>query len=374
MSETNILDKVIKAQEDQKKIELNPQELVNFLLSDLASRQKEVIKARYGLDRTEPETLEAIGKRLEITRERVRQIEKNALRKALEISGVEEKLADLVSLVTKHIHKGGYMRLENALLNELLENSKDFEIDSNCLRFIFSKFLVEHIEPVMVVHTENAWQMKNKDLSHYESVVEGVKNILNKKNEPMHLDEIMGDLEKELAESKIKELEQELEDWKEVIHSYLEVSKHFKKNLFDRWGLKEWRSVNPKRMRDKIYLVLGKYREPLHYKTIADKINEEKFDSKVAHPATIHNELILDDRFVLIGRGIYALKEWGYKPGVISQVVKEVLTEAGGPLIKDEIIKEVLKRRIVKEGSINLTLADKDTFERLADGRYALKA
>ena len=373
MTETNILDKVIKLQEDQKRANLSPQELVNFLLQDLTVRQKEVIKSRYGLEKPGLETLEAIGKRFNITRERVRQIENKALAKALETQGIQEKLADLLSLVVKHIHKGGYMRLEQALFNELLESSQESEVDSNCLRFIFSKFLYEHIEPVEIVQTEQAWRVKNKDLSHYDSVVEGIKNILTKRNQPLLMSDIMAGLEKELAEEKIKELEKELEDWQEAIDSYLEISKHFKKNLFDKWGLIEWRSVNPRRMRDKIHLILSKYGEPLHYKVIADKINQEKFDGKIAHPATIHNELILDDRLVLIGRGIYALKEWGYKPGVIAEVVKEILAEAGTALTKDEIVKEVLKRRMVKEGSVNLTLADKNIFERLEDGSYRLK-
>lgn len=373
MNNTNILDKVIKLQEDQKKAGINPQELVDFLLSELNPRQKEVIKARYGLDRAQKETLEAIGKKFKITRERVRQIENNALTKAMETAGWQEKLQDLLSLVVKYIQKGGQMRLESALMAELLDQSHEEEIDANCLRFIFSKFLTGDIEPVVIVHTESAWQLKGKDLSHYNSVIEGVKNVLGKKKEPLALGDIMGELERELAEEKIKELEQELEDWQEAIHSYLEVSKHFKKNLFDKWGLKEWRSVNPKRMRDKIYLVLSKYKEPLHYKVIADKINQEQFDAKQAHPATIHNELILDERYVLIGRGIYALKEWGYKPGVISDVVRQVLAEAGGSLTKEEIVKEVLKHRRVKTGSVNLALSDRKSFERLKDGRYSLK-
>ena len=111
----------------------------------------------------------------------------------------------------------------------------------------------------------------------------------------------------------------------------------------------------------------------MHFREIAEKINQEKFDNKTAHPATIHNELILDDRFILVGRGIYALKEWGYKPGLILDVIRQILQERQTPLTKEEIVKEVLKQRIVKEGSINLALSNKDYFVRLADGRYALK-
>jgi DNA-directed RNA polymerase sigma subunit (sigma70/sigma32) len=40
-----------------------------------------VLRRRFGLEGDSPETLEAIGRRLSISRERVRQIEANALRK-----------------------------------------------------------------------------------------------------------------------------------------------------------------------------------------------------------------------------------------------------------------------------------------------------
>ena len=174
----NILDKIIKSQEDQKKSDLNPQELVDFLLRDLNSREKEVIKARYGLDRAGKQTLENIGRKFNITRERVRQIENSALNKARQAAGWQEKLADLLSLTLKYINKNGYVQREDLLFKDLLEGSHEEEIDKNCLNFIFTKFLDEHLEPVSIVQTEKAWKIKDKNLDHYDHVVNGMKNIL----------------------------------------------------------------------------------------------------------------------------------------------------------------------------------------------------
>lgn len=372
MSNNNILEKIIKADEEQKKAALNPQEMVSFLLRELNPREKEVIYMRYGLNQEEKETLESVGKKYGITRERVRQIENNSLFKAKKSEGVAQKLADLSSMVIKQIAKSGQMLLEENLLNELLANGNEAETEKNCLRFIFDKFLSDKIEPVDLIYTERAWRIKGKEIGHFEPVVAGIKNILEQKNEPLTLKEIIFELEKTLAGG-FQKIKTEIEDFEQAITSYLEISKHFKKNIFDKWGLAHWRTVSPKRMRDKIYLVLHKAGVPVHYKEIAAKINEEKFDHKIAHPATIHNELILDERFVLVGRGIYALQELGYKPGIIAEVVMAVLKEAGGPMTKEEIMKEVLKRRVVKEGSINLTLSNKDVFARGDDGRYGLK-
>lgn len=50
-------------------------------LEDLTPREKDVIMLRYGLDGEEPRTLEEVGRALEVTRERVRQIESSALAK-----------------------------------------------------------------------------------------------------------------------------------------------------------------------------------------------------------------------------------------------------------------------------------------------------
>ncbi len=367
----NILEKIIKSQDEQKKADLNPRELVDFLLKDLAQREKDVLQSRYGILGGKKQTLEEIGKRLNITRERVRQIENNAVVRAKQSSGWKERLSDLSSLIVKHINRHGYISSEEMLMNEFLGEGAGQDA-KNCLLFILEKFLVDQVEPVEIIHTEKAWKIKDKELKHYEQVVNGIKNVLVKKNEPLELMDVIKELEEEISEEQ-NVLMTELESWDSAVRSCLEVSKHFKKNLFDKWGLADWRSVNPKRMRDKIYLVLLKDGQPMHYRQITERINEESFDKKVAHPATVHNELILDKRFVLVGRGIYALAEWGYKPGVISEVIIEALEKAGRPLNKQEIVDEVLKRRKVKEGSISLTLSDKNLFERTEGGEYTLR-
>jgi RNA polymerase primary sigma factor len=51
------------------------------VLDDLAPNERTVLRRRFGLDGDEPETLEAIGRRLDYSRERIRQIETAGLRK-----------------------------------------------------------------------------------------------------------------------------------------------------------------------------------------------------------------------------------------------------------------------------------------------------
>jgi RNA polymerase primary sigma factor len=56
-------------------------EEVERALSKLAAREAEVIKLYFGFENDEPLTLEEIGERFNLTRERVRQIKEKALRR-----------------------------------------------------------------------------------------------------------------------------------------------------------------------------------------------------------------------------------------------------------------------------------------------------
>jgi len=88
---------------------------------------------------------------------------------------------------------------------------------------------------------------------------------------------------------------------------------------------------------------------------------------------TVHNELIKDSRFVLVGRGIYALEEWGYYPGQVKDVILRVLREERKPITKEEILEKVLEQRLVKENTILLNLSNKKYFERDVQGKYKVK-
>jgi len=142
--------------------------------------------------------------------------------------------------------------------------------------------------------------------------------------------------------------------------------------LNGRWGLVKWPMVNPKNIRDKIYVILKEQGKHMHFNEIAEAIKASDFKRKDVTTQAIHNELIKDKRFVLIGRGIYALKEWGYEKGTVADIIAEVLRKEGGPLHRDEIVKRVLKSRYVKETTILLNLQGKPQFKRVAKATYAL--
>jgi predicted Zn-ribbon and HTH transcriptional regulator len=134
----------------------------------------------------------------------------------------------------------------------------------------------------------------------------------------------------------------------------------------------EWPEISPKTVRDKIYLLLKKKQEPLHFESIAKHINDVGFDGQKALAPTVHNELIKDDRFVLVGRGMYGLKEHGYEPGIAREVIAKVLLEKG-PLTAKDVVMHVTKQRFFKPNTIVINLQNKELFEHLPDGRYQVR-
>jgi RNA polymerase primary sigma factor len=72
-------------------------EQVQVALKALSDREAEIIRLRFGIDSNEPKTLEEVGKKFGITRERVRQIEAAALKK-LAHPGRSKPLRDLLEI------------------------------------------------------------------------------------------------------------------------------------------------------------------------------------------------------------------------------------------------------------------------------------
>ena len=158
----------------------------------------------------------------------------------------------------------------------------------------------------------------------------------------------------------------------QTLDTFLAISKLVDRNVFAEIGLVRWAEVRPRGVRDKSYLVLKKEGKPQHFRAIAQLINQAKFSDRKAHVQTVHNELIKDNRFVLVGRGTYALAEWGYRPGTVKQVIAELLREKG-PMPREKLVAEVMSTRFVKPNTIILGLQDKSLFREVDGGRVGLK-
>ena len=321
-------------------------------------REREIITRRFGLvDRRE--TLEQIGELLGITRERVRQLEK-AILVRLKIAAEEEKLPAVYAIERMLIRDLS----ENGRVSRIEDVAKHMTSDNkNPLVKAHIAFIAE-LSPKLTVINEN---------DNYHHAV-AIKEYGDEKKIRQEVDAIVKAIKKEGQPLTIEELHEKLHyEHPSQVRALASISKLLA-HLKDRWGLVKWPTVNPKNIRDKIYVILAENGKPMHFSEIASAIKASDFKRRNVTTQAIHNELIKDKRFILIGRGIYALENWGYSKGTVSDIIADVMTEAGEPLHRDEIVKRVLKKRQVKETTILLNLQSKSQFKRVAKATYTLEA
>lgn len=346
-----------------------PYELTKKAVSNLPQKMRDVVARRFGLKSGKKETLESIGRSYGITRERVRQIEENVLM-VLRRSENIGQFAEAFEFIKNHIEDHGKLRRESVLLQEL--TSVCYPLTENGKLNYGAKYCSSALLLIMAIgdeferrgDTKNfypLWTTNRKALTGAELIVGEIEKFLEKIKNPLPEEEIL-----EFTEDRFNIPAK-------VALSYIEASKNIERNIFGEWGLVYWPQVTPRGVRDKAYLVFRREKKPLHFTEVSNRINDYKFSSRRAYPQTVHNELIKDDRFVLIGRGIYALSEWGYAAGTVGEVIAGILQEAGQPLARGEIVDEVLKKRLVKANTVILNLQNKNRFARMEDGRYVLK-
>lgn len=348
---------------DTKKINL--QKTVSDLLSDLSMRQRDVINKRFGLKNGKRKTLEEIGDGYGITRERVRQIENDA--KSAILKSDKVKSLDLFFLsLASFLNTNGGIRAEYVLFNQDVRNL--FPSDAVTPIMAAHMHLLLSLGSQFTRHSETeifhpAWAVKNAQVDNAKMALQQLIKQLSEEKSLVKRDVLMGRL-KDLSETQDPA----------ALESYLAVAKNIAPNVYGEYGLAHWPEVKTRGVRDKAYLILKKNEHPMHFREIVSEINKTFSLAKSAHTQTVHNELIKDDKFVLVGRGTYALSEWGYKPGRVSDVLMRILKEADKPLSREEITEAVYKERKVKQNTIILNLQNKKYFEKMNDGRFVYKS
>jgi hypothetical protein len=332
-------------------------DITKRLLDELPKRSQDILTKRYGLGKVaKRETLEGIGREYKITRERVRQIEAfalNLIRKSKAYAGSQGAFAQLKKIVDDF---GGIVHeqlfLESQAKDKLTQNQIHFLL---VVSDAFTKIKEDE-------DFHHRWTT-NEELA--TKVHQSLKNLCSNFTE--------GDLvsEPELVEKFLKELKTLSSEPKvsQFADKWLTLSKSLAKNPLGEWGLASSPNIRMRGIRDYAYLVLRKAQKPLHFSEVAKQI--QKTFGREAHPATCHNELIKDNRFVLVGRGLYALTEWGYSKGTVIEVIQKLIKEHG-PLSRQEVVEGVLKQRQVKLNTIIVNLQNPKFFKRLSDGRFNL--
>ena len=303
------------------------------LLKGLPERTEDVLSRRFGL-RGERETLEEIGEHYGITRERIRQIQDDGLR-ILEKRSQLPECRKVFKVFTQKLKNSGSLKREDVLLADLGSGKENYVYFLLTIGKQFQRF----------GETDDFhafWAIDKNAFENAKKVVNSFIAELRRKQRPVSLP-------------------------KAVLTSYAEISKKVLKSPEGLYGLKEWPEINPRGIKDKAFIVLKKEQKPLHFSEVATLIGNG------ALRQTVHNELIKDQRFVLVGRGLYALKEWGYEPGIVREVIASVLKEAKKPVEKDVVVHRVLTQRLVKPNTILLNLQNKKYFLKTSEGKYTVR-
>ena len=336
-------------------ITFKPKQIVKHLLTALPSRSQEVMVSRYGLDKnTERMTLESIGQKYGITRERVRQIENAAL---------------------TNIRKSKVYTAEKPAFDELAEDLKKMGGIVSEVEFLdhISKdeSIQNHINFILIIGDSFKKKKEDDEFNHRwyidEALAEQVHGSLRKLYSGLSDSDLIS--EADIIKGFLEHVKDVAEQYKneEILKRWLSLSKTISKNPLGEWGVSSSPNINVKGVRDYAFLVIRKHGSPIHFREVAKNIT--KMFNKKAHVATTHNELIKDPRFVLVGRGLYALSEWGYMSGVVKDVIRKII-EKEGPLTKKEIVEKVMKERYVKENTILVNLQNPKFFKKDKEGRY----
>jgi len=339
-------------------LSFDSRQVMRNLSADLPERSRQIIKKRFGLDSKESMTLEAIGKIYNITRERVRQIEEVAL---------------------QAIKKSSAFGLTAPIFEELkvlMEGYGGVVHEQEFLDHITSDQIIQNNIHLLLVLSDVFVKLREDDSFHHRWTVDqklaglvhqSIKNLAK----GLSADDLFS--EKEMFTAFFNNLAEgiRMEHAKENVQRWLKLSKEIGLGPTGEWGLSSSPNVRVRGIRDYAYLILRRHGSPLHFSEVAKAISDS-FGVK-ANAATTHNELIKDNRFVLVGRGIYALAEWGYRRGTVRDVITHLL-KTHGQLTKDEVMAKVLKERYVKESTILVNLKDHKFFKLNKDGKYVLQS
>ncbi|TSD03396.1 MAG: Uncharacterized protein Athens071416_77 [Parcubacteria group bacterium Athens0714_16] len=339
-------------------LQTKPKQITKKLIETLPERACTVVISRYGLGADSKRmTLEAIGQNYGITRERVRQIENYALGKIKQSGLISKERKIFDELLSAIDSLGGVVHEDH-----LFENLSAKEDEKN------------HIHLLLVLGDEFTKEKETENFNPRwyidKNLADKVHSALIKLNGEIAENDLISEEEiLKLFSKLVSDVPKKYVSDSETLKRWLLISKNVGKNQLGEWGLSSSSNINAKGMRDYAYLIIRQHGSPMHFAEVTRKIGE--MFNKKAHVATCHNELIKDPRFVLVGRGLYALKEWGYMVGVVKDVINQMLKQ-NGPMTKDEIIENVLKERYVKENTIIVNLQDPKCFKKTKDGKYTL--
>ena len=342
-----------RPQNKMKKV--NYSQIYQKLTKGLSPKIKDIFDHRFGVKGGEAKTLEAIGKTLGITRERVRQIEEAGF--SFVRKNNKEAIDNIYAEFANYFKENGGFKKEDIILEELGgKNQKPYVLFLLTLGEQFSKVAEKKDYGYF-------WSDMPSAQSKVKATLDSLVTQMQKVGKPIAKKDFYSVVASTQGISP------------EAALSYLEVSKRIQPSKDGALGLIDWPEIKPRGVKDRAYLVFNKVKKPLHFTEVASLIDKLNYNlpNKKTYAQTVHNELIKDARFVLVGRGTYTLAEWGYVPGTIKDIISNVLNAKNEPVHKDEVVKQVLAQRLVAKNTVLMNLNNKKLFDKDDKERYFIR-
>jgi len=318
-------------------------DVFNIVLTDFPPRSREIVEKRFGIGVKESLTLQAIGDDYGITRERVRQIVQSGLKSIQNADEYNEFIQAKYAIVTHIKDNDGIIAMDD-IVGALGGNDNN---EHGAIRF-----LIDGMTNISIVNAkkhpvdEQVIALVDFDIAQWNIMHNNIKTIFEEK-------------QKVYTSKKLHEKADDNNDMDYVqLERYLAVSREIGRNPFNKWGLYGWDEISPRGVREKALLIMKEENKPMHFRDIADAIDQNGLGKvgKKSHPQTVHNELIRDDNFVLVGRGIYALSTDDYMGGTVREVIENILENSNEELTSEEIVNRVLEVRHVKPSTVKVNL------------------
>lgn len=363
----NAMNFNIKMDDKKIKVDIEWTNLKDVLKYCKAKEQLVLVK-KFGLLNWKEIPLQRIWKDYNLTRERVRQIETQALMRFRRLIVGNATYLKVIDEAKKILDAHGGVLLEDQLIAKLI-NKQMFDFSSKEIKLIlvsdfdiyylkrnkliFKSFykepLFEELLTNMVIYTQEYFSKKGQSEDLYEFIDKIKWNFVSKYNNIEYL--------KNLS----------------FYTNFFSTIRWIK--VFD-WkvGLMTFTDVYPKTIKLKIVYTLRRMWKPMHFQELASKIME-RFPQKPVKINTVHNELVKNNSvFVNMGLWIYWLKERWFQWGVVQEIIERILERAWRPMSVKEISKELLKEKMVSPNTVVLNLQKfKDKFERVDKWVYAIK-
>lgn len=333
------------------------------ILDSLSMKEKNVIERRVWLF-SEKETLQNIGNSFkpQITRERVRQIEESWIKKIWRIIK-STILKDVQDVANKYLELNWWIISRDKVISIII---KELELEKNVNSGILEAIIQSDYDikkSKQRLGSKIYFSMPYIDKKIIDQVHKEALKILKKKKDVMKkisLYETISENIKSKDKLSISFINSVLDLFEDIVFWEEELI-----------GLTKWKILNPKTLKDKAIYIMKREKVPMHFIDLSNKITD--LLGKTVKVNTIHNELIRNNEFVLIGRWIYALKEWWFIPGTVLDVIANILEKKWEPMSTEDLTKEVLKTRNVKPTTIYMNLQNKNLIERVWRNYYQFK-